>query len=491
MNFTSGAPALEIFEDLPCALAILDRDFRYLRVSGRWLEEFGLVGRNLNGASHFDFFPQLAAHWRDLLERALNGESRFIEEEIFRRPDGRAQWFEWRIQPWRLAEGEIGGVAIAARNIAKRKSAEIALTESETFLRSIVDANPVAIITIDETGAILTFSRAAELIFGYKESEIAGGNVNMLMTEPDRSRHHDYIARYLETGEARIIGRSRRIRALRKNGEAFPAILHISKFEDGKLTFVGFIQDLTDEAAVERRLSETQAQLQHAGRLGALGEMTTTIAHEINQPLTAAASLAGAASLILRKISAEPSEEARRLIDEAVSEIRRASDIIHQMRDFAKKRKTARSLHDVNKVVEDAGAVALIGAAGDGIDIEYRLRPDVGLANIDRIQIQQVVTNLIRNAVDAMNKSPVRRLTISTEKRNGRIEIAVADTGCGVAPEMKSRLFEPFVSDKEEGLGVGLSITKSIVDAHQGEILVNDNDAGGATFIVRLPVERG
>lgn len=488
MNLVSGNLLVEIVKDLPCALAVLDRDLRYLCANKRWLEDFGFAGRKIESISHYDLFPRLPARWRYLFRRTLEGESHFIEEEKYERPDGRSQWFEWRVQPWRAENGEIGGVAIVARDIGKRKSAEIALTESESFLRSIVDANPVAIITIDEHGAILTFSRAAESIFGYRQSEVAGRNICMLMTEPDRSRHDQFIAHHLETGEARVIGRSRRIRALRKNGENFPAVLHLSKFEDGKLIFVGFIQDMTAEAAAERRLHETQAQLQHAGRLGALGEMATTLAHEINQPLTAAASLAGAASLILRKAGAAASEEATPLIDEAVSEIRRASEIIHQMRDFAKKRKTARSLHDVNKVIEDAGAIALIGNASDGVDVEYRLGGDVGFANIDRIQIQQVVTNLVRNAVDAMNKSPTRCLTISTQRRNGRIEIAVADTGHGVAADLKSKLFEPFVTNKDDGLGVGLSITKSIVDAHQGEIFVEDNDVGGAIFIVRLPV---
>jgi two-component system sensor kinase FixL len=354
-------------------------------------------------------------------------------------------------------------------------------------LQSIVDASPVAIVTADDEGRILTFSRQAELSFRREEAEVIGKNVRILMPEPDRSRHDDYINHYLETGEKRIIGSARTVNALRSNGEEFPAILHISEFTDGRRIFVGFVEDISEKEETERRLSDTQFQLQHAGRLGAMGEIATSIAHELNQPLTAAASLAGAVSLTLKKAKCDRCREAITLLDDVVGEIRRASDIIFQMREFVRKRKTAKSLHNVNKIVEDAAALAIIGADADGIEVKWDLSPEVGDLSLDRIQIQQVVTNLIRNAIDAMRDAPQKVLTISTKKTNEGASVSVADTGQGLKDEFKDKLFEPFVSDKDDGMGVGLSISKSIIDAHQGEICAANLEPTGCVFTFKLP----
>lgn len=479
---------LSIVEDLPCALAILDRGLQYLCVSKRWLEILGLSDRDVHGVSHYDLFPGMPAPWRKVCDRALCGETVSVYEDRLGRGANGELWIEWSMLPWRDRDGLIAGIAVVARDITKRRNAEIALTESEAFLQKVVNSSPVAIVTANEKGEILSFSRSAEQIFRRHSNEVIGQNLQILMAEPDASQHAQHVQRYLETGERKIIGLSRRVTALRSDGAIFPARLHIAEFVDGVRVFVAFIEDMSDADAAERRLNDMRAQLHHAGRLSALGEMTTTIAHEINQPLTAAASLAAAASLILLKHDKSSPDRATPLIDEAVSEIRRASEIIHQMRDFAKKRRTTRSLNEINKVVEDAGAIGLIGAAGDGVEIEYNLGADVGSANIDRLQIQQVLANLIRNAVDAMHDAPVKRITITTAKSNGHIEISVADTGHGIEPAVRARLFEPFVTSKEDGLGIGLSITKSIIDAHQGEIIALDNDQKGTIFRVRLPI---
>ena len=483
-----NASLFSIVEDLPCALAILDKESRYLCVSKRWLEIFGLADKDVHGMSHYDLIPGTPGPWRKICGRALGGEHVFIHEDRLARRNGGDLWIEWSIQPWRGRDGQIAGIAIVARDITKRKNAEIALTDSEAFLQKIVESIPIAIITANEQGEIISFSRSAERIFGRENKDIIGQNLKVLMAEPDASRHAQHVRHYLETGEQKIIGLPRRVTAVRSDGAPFPARLHIAEFLAGVRIFVAFIEDLTEADAIGRRLDDMRAQLHHAGRLSALGEMATTIAHEINQPLTAAASLAGAASLILLKPEKSSPGKAAPLIDEAISEIRRASDIINQMRDFARKRKTARSLNDINKVVEDAGAIGLIGAAGDGVEIEYKLGADVGSANIDRLQIQQVLANLIRNAVDAMHDAPVKRITITTARTGGRIEISVADTGRGIEPAVRARLFEPFVTSKEDGLGIGLSITKSIIDAHQGEIIAMDNNQKGTTFTVKLPI---
>lgn len=482
------AALLEIIDDLPLATAVFDRDMRFLAASRRCRDDYAL-GTDFLGKTCYEALPDLPDRWRALHRRGLTGETLQAADDKFVWRNGRHQWLNWEIRPWTTSHGEIGGIVIFSDDKTRRKEMEIALADSEAFLRSAIDASPIAIITIDETGKIITFSRAAEITFGFHESEVTGRNVRLLMPEPDHSRHDQYMDRYLETGEARIIGKPRTVKARRKNGEIFPARLHVSEFADGRRIFVGFVVDISEQTAIERSLAETQNQLQHAGRLGAMGEMATTIAHEINQPLTAAASLAGAASVLLAKPGAGGPAQAKPLIDEAVSEIQRASEIIRQMRDFVKRRKTARSLHFINKVVEDASAIALLGVSNNHLLVSFAFDEDVGEAFIDRIQIQQVITNLIRNAIDAMKDAPEKKLSISTCRTPKAIEISVADTGCGVSDDLKRTIFESFVTTKDGGLGVGLAISRSIVDLHQGELIVRDNDPEGAVFTVRLPVE--
>ncbi|MEO1136753.1 MAG: PAS domain S-box protein [Pseudomonadota bacterium] len=363
--------------------------------------------------------------------------------------------------------------------------------ETEDFLRSIINASPVAVITTNERGEILIFSREAEAAFGYRESEVLGKNVHVLMPEPDKSRHDGYMRRYLDTGEARIIGRARPVSARRKSGETFPAVLHISEFTDGERIFVGFVEDVTHQKATERRLEDTQLQLQHAGRIGAMGEIATSIAHELNQPLTAAASLAGAAALTMKKPGDQAREDALALIDDAVSEIQRASGVIRQMRNFLRNRETTRHPQSVNRIVEESCLIALIGAETDGVMIKSDLDNTTGDANVDRIQLQQVVINLIRNAIDAMQETTVKDLSISTRRQDGMVEISIADTGPGIHEDMKARLFQPFATTKEDGMGIGLSISKSIIDSYDGELFARKNHPSGAIFTVRIPAADG
>jgi two-component system sensor kinase FixL len=359
--------------------------------------------------------------------------------------------------------------------------------DGEAFLRSVINASPVAVVTINEKGEILIFSREAEKTFGYKEAEVLGKNVNMLMPEPDHGRHDGYIRRYRETGQRQIIGRARPVVARRKNGETFPAVLHVSEFIDAERIFVGFVEDVSRQKTTERRLEDTQLQLQHAGRIGAMGEIATSIAHELNQPLTAAASLAGAASLTLKKAEFAGRDDAIALIDDAIGEIRRASGIIRQMREFLRNRKAERSVQPVNRIVEEACLMALIGAETEGVMVSSALANDAGEVMADRIQLQQVIVNLIRNAIDAMQETTNKNLRVATVNHGGAIEIRVADTGTGISAEMKKRLFEPFATTKDDGMGIGLSISKSIVEAHQGEIFAVDNQPAGTVFVVKIP----
>ncbi|NNE40719.1 MAG: PAS domain S-box protein [Marinicaulis sp.] len=400
---------------------------------------------------------------------------------------GKHRLIQWSNKTVRMPKSSTVGVLATGVDITHLKSVEHSLKESQEYWRSTINASPISIITINDSGLILTFSKAAEETFGYSEKELVGQNINVLMPEPHHTRHDDYIRHYLETGEKRIIGKARRVKAKRRDGSTFPAMLHVSEFSDGIRIFVGFIEDLSEKEEIEQRLDETNFQLRHADRVGSMGEIATSIAHELNQPLTAAASLIGAVSIRLKKGECPECSQSIPLLNDAVSEIRRASEIIQQMREFVRKQKTAKSLYDINKVVEDAGALAIIGADADGIEVKWEMTPEAGEVELDRIQIQQVVTNLIRNAIDAMQGAPNRVLKISTARDNEYITVSISDTGPGLENAVKNKLFEPFVSSKENGMGVGLSISKSIIDAHQGEIIATNQKSGGCVFTFKLP----
>lgn len=401
--------------------------------------------------------------------------------------NGDRQLIKWSNKTIRMPNRNKIGVLATGIDITHLQSIEHGLKESKAYWRSTIDASPISIITINENGLILTFSQAAEETFGYSEKELVGQNISTLMPEPHHGRHDEYLRHYLETGQRRIPPKGRRIEAKRRDGSTFPALLNVSEFTDGIRIFVGFIEDLSEKEKIEQRLDETNFQLQHADRVGSMGEIATSIAHELNQPLTAAASLIGAVSLRLKKGGCAECSQSMPLLKDAVFEIRRASEIIQQMREFVRKRKTAKSLHDFNKVVEDAGALAIIGAGAEGIEVVWEMAPDAGEVLLDRIQIQQVVTNLIRNGIDAMKSAPKRVLTIATARRGSHVEVSISDTGTGLRKDLENTLFEPFVSSKEHGMGVGLSISKEIIDSHQGKIDAKTRDSGGCLFTFKLP----
>ena len=362
------------------------------------------------------------------------------------------------------------------------------LAEREAHLASILETIPDAMIVIDESGLIRSFSQAAERLFGWSAEEATGRNVSMLMPNPYREQHDSYLERYYRTGERRIIGIGRVVVGERKDGTTFPMELAVGEMSGKRgRFFTGFIRDLTERQETETRLQELQTELVHVSRLTALGEMASALAHELNQPLAAIANyLQGSGDLLDR--DPVPAEKLRTAVHKASEQALRAGEIIRRLREFVARGETERHAESLPKLIEEASALALVGAKEHGVSVRYAMDPDVDLVLADRVQIQQVVLNLIRNAIDAMEDSPVRRLTITVERRSpGQAEIIVADTGPGISPDIADQLFQPFVTTKRTGMGVGLSISRTIVEAHGGRIRAESNPKGGATFRFTLP----
>lgn len=361
----------------------------------------------------------------------------------------------------------------------------VALEAAEARLRSILQTVPDAMVIIDERGRIESLSKTAENLFGYAAEEVSGRNVSILMPSPYRQQHDGYIERYLATGERRIIGIGRIVVGQRKDGTTFPMHLTVGELRTGERHhFTGFIRDLTDQQMTEERLKELQSEVTHMSRFTALGEMASTLAHEINQPLTAISNYLKGSQRLLERMDGEQVALLRDAVGKAADQALRAGHIIRRLREFVARGESERRIESLPKLIEDASTLALVGARENGIKVTMRLDPQADLVLADRIQIQQVLVNLIRNAIEVMaDGGPSRHLDIATAcVAEGQVEVTVADTGAGLAPEVARQLFQPFVTTKSKGMGLGLSICRTIVEAHGGKIWVASPPEGGTVF---------
>ena len=362
--------------------------------------------------------------------------------------------------------------------------------DSEAHLRSILATVPDAMVVIDENGDIVSFSAAAEKMFGYSEDAVLGRNVRMLMPSPDRERHDGYLGTYLATGKRKIIGIGRITTALRSDGSTFPIELAIGEAWIGDhRIFTGFIRDLTERQQAELRLQDLQSELAHVGRVSEMGTLASSLAHELNQPLAAIANYCEAARDLLDRASDSGTlEMVREALDEASKQSIRAGQIVRRLRDFMSHGESERRLESLPKLVGEANALALVGSREHGIDVQIDLDPQAGEVFVDRIQVQQVLINLIRNAIDAMVESPRRSLRISTHRQDGMVRVTVSDTGTGISEPIAEQLFQPFVTSKKAGMGIGLSICRTIVEAHGGRIWFETGVDGGTAFSFTLPI---
>ncbi|SDJ12660.1 two-component system, LuxR family, sensor kinase FixL [Bradyrhizobium sp. Rc2d] len=338
-------------------------------------------------------------------------------------------------------------------------------------LQLSLDTVPEAMIVIDEKDIIRSFTAAAVRLFGWSPDDVVGMNVSRLTPQLYRAEHERYIKRYLTNGERHIIGIGRIVVGERSDGSTSVGEVKVR----GERFFTGFIRKRIKGRAQERRLQELQSELVHVSRLTAMGEMASSIAHEINRPLSAITNYMRGAEALLAPDKPD-TNCINDALEHAAQQALRAKDIIKRLREFV-----AKGEHTVETpltLLEEAVALALVGPKEQGVRVMIRSDRDLPLI-VDEIQIQQVALNLIRNAIEAIASCPRRELTVEVAKVD---RFTVADKGPGISPGIADRLFQPFVTTKKHGLGVGLSICRTIVESHGGHIVAETNPGGGTIF---------
>ena len=382
-----------------------------------------------------------------------------------------------------------GAAPAPAQELARTRDL---LEDREARLSAILDTAVDGIITIDESGIIESVNTATERIFGYSGDELVGNNITMLMPSPYREKHDGYIARYLGTGEPRIIGIGREAEGQHKDGRRFPIDLSVSEVRvGGSRLFTGLVRDISARRRAEDEARRRSADLAHAARLSTIGELTSGIAHEVNQPLTAIVSFAEACLRMLRSGKAD-SQKLEDALGQIAVQGQRAGHIIRHLRQLARKGESERVQIDLGHLVRDVLGLFSNELHASGIALHLMLDESGPAVKCDRIQIEQVVLNLVRNAMDVLEEGPAegRELTIRTRADSGgTIELTVEDTGEGLGADGGERIFELFFTTKADGLGMGLSISRTIIEDHGGRLWASPHPGGGAIFHVTLPAD--
>ena len=413
------------------------------------------------------------------------------------KPNNDVRWLRTRAFPVFAKDGMVHRIAGFTTDITEKKNGEQALRESKEHLLAIVNTAVDAIITINYQGIIKSFNSAAERMFGYTSDEVIGKNVNILMPSPHREEHDGYIARYLKTRKARIIGIGREVVAQRKDGSNFPVELAVSEVDHLQL-FTSIIRDLTDrkraEAELEKAREELLGQTLFTQRLSALATMAGGISHELNQPLSSIGVYAATINNLIKTKDTVNTELIVSSLEKIRQQVDRAARIIDHMRDFASEKKSQSSTAvDPRRVVDSV--LELIGQQlrNHNIGIVNEITPGIAV-RADQTRLEQVFVILISNAKDSIDHTTYPsgengEICVSSHFENDAILLRVQDNGSGVHEDVRSNLFEPFVTTKgpDRGMGLGLSICHGILKDYGASIRLEKTDEKGTIFQLRFP----
>ena len=455
----------------------------FTRMTGYRLQEvLGRTPRMLQG-------PKTDRAVLDRLKAELKANGTFSGETVNYRKDGSAYVIQLVITPMRDDAGRFIHWLAVQRDVTRKRHIEIALAENEAWLRQALDIGLMGVWDANLQTGEMRWSEGIYAALGYGQDEIRPDFDTFLSHAHPEDRTGIEAVLRQSLGQRQVFAHT--LRFIRRDGSIgwCEARALYEYAADGRAArIIGVVADITKRRDTEQRLQELQRELIHASRLSAVGTMASTLAHEINQPLTAVTSYVETARQMLAAPDRETLDVVATALDKAASEAVRAGQIVHRLRDFVSRGETDKRIEFLPEVIDEAAALALSGGKEKAVQIIRKFDHRSPLVLADRVQIQQVLVNLIRNAVEAMASCWRRQLTICSRRRSdGMVEVSIADTGTGVAPEIVEQLFQPFVSTKREGMGLGLSISRTIVEAHGGRMWAEPNKGGGAVFRFTLP----
>jgi len=351
-------------------------------------------------------------------------------------------------------------------------------SKRSTVLETAVENTGEAFVTIDARHQVIFFNKAAEKIFGYDRSEVVGHDLNRIMTPTCSRNHRDAVARYVRTKKPGRIGHDTEIQATRKSGETFTASISFSVSEvDGETYFTGIVRDLTEIKALQKRIIQSE-------RLAALGRFVAEISHEIKNPLMMIGGFA-------RQLAAETNNEKfLSKLNIIVTEVARLESLLNEFRELYSPRSLDMQDMDVNDLVEEVYELIRDDCSMKHIDVAFNPAPGDIRVTGDRARLKQVLLNLTKNAMEAVETGG--HLSLGTLRKQNRAEITIADDGCGISEEDRDKIFSPFFTGKEKGSGLGLSVSKGIVEQHPDSSLTFESQKGkGTVFTLSMPLKLG
>ena len=377
----------------------------------------------------------------------------------------------------------------AAQLAGELQSSHAQVRDSELRFRTVFEASPTALLMVDARGRIVLANAQAESVFGYAEHELIGMDVEMLVPHRIRELHVRDRTRFAEAPQARSMGQGRELYGLRKDGSQVPVVVGLRPISTPEGTCVlASVADISERLALEHETAMQREQLAHLSRVGMLGELSGSMAHELNQPLAAILSNAQAAQ---RFLAADPMnlDEVRASLADIVADDKRAGDVIRRLRAMLKKQAPDWRRLDLNELVVEVLRLAHSDLLTRNASASRKLAAGLPTVHGDHVQLQQVLINLLLNAGDAMQDcAPPRELTVRTGTTpEGQVCVSVCDTGRGIPPEDLERIFEPFVTSKRDGIGLGLAVCRSIIRTHGGHLWAKNNLERGATVSFTLP----